>query len=203
MNSQLAIEKISKEESLRAEMYQFLSGVLQSEPSEQLIKSYYALKGDDTPIGTAFGLLSKLSNKLSVEEIRSEYLDLFIGVGRGELLPFGSYYLTGFLHDKPLAKLRKDLHFMGIQKEENNKDPEDHIACLSQVMSGLITGAYGRIFSIAEQRSFFRKHLQPWAEHFFTDLEGAKTAVFYCPVGTIGRLFIEIEVSAFEMEASR
>ena len=203
MNSQLAIEKISKEETLRADMYQFLSGALQSEPSKELINSYDNLIGDETPIGQAFSLLSKLSNKLSVQEIRSEYLDLFIGVGRGELLPFGSYYLTGFLHDKPLAKLRRDLNSLGIQKEENNKDPEDHIACLCQVMSGLISGSYGKVFSIAEQRSFFKKHVQPWAEHFFSDLEGAKTAVFYSPIGTIGKLFIEIEVSAFEMDASR
>ena len=91
----------------------------------------------------------------------------------------------------------------GIQREESIKEPEDHIACLCEVMSGLINGAFGKEFTLSEQRNFFRKHIQPWAEHFFTDLEGAKSAIFYSPVGTIGKLFIKIEEEAFSMDASR
>jgi len=70
-------------------------------------------------------------------------------------------------------------------------------------MSGLISGNFGRLFTVAEQRNFYKKHIQPWAEHFFTDLEGAKTAIFFSPVGTIGKLFMRIEEDAFEMDASR
>ena len=198
-----AVNKITEEETVRSDMYQFLAGILQREPSEELIKSYNTLEGDETPVGKAFGVLANLAKKIPVSEIRSEYHNLFIGVGRGELLPYGSFYITGFLHDKPLAELRRDLNAMGIQREDAFKEPEDHIACLSEVMSGLITGTYGKVFSVAEQRNFYRKHIQPWAEHFFTDLEGANTAIFYSPVGTIGKLFMKIEEEAFEMDASR
>jgi TorA maturation chaperone TorD len=203
MSSQIVSKGISEEESVRADMYEFLAGILQREPSDNLIKSYVNLSGDETPVGEAFGVLSKLANKISMEDIRSEYMDLFIGMGRGELLPFGSFYITGFLHDKPLAKLRRDLNSIGIKRDDNFKEPEDHIACLCEIMSGMITGTYGRNFTIAEQRNFFKVHVQPWAEHFFTDLEGAKTAIFYSPVGTIGKLFMQIENEAFEMDATR
>ena len=201
--SQTALKDISEEESVRADMYRFLGSVLQREPSDDLVESYTNLKGDDSPVGEAFGVLSKLAKKITAEDIRSEYMDLFIGMGRGELLPFGSFYITGFLHDKPLAKLRRDLNSMGIKREESFKEPEDHIACLCEIMSGMISGAYGKNFSLPEQRNFFKVHVLPWAEHFFTDLEGAKTAIFYSPVGTIGKLFMQIESEAFEMDASR
>ena len=195
--------KISEEEAVRSDMYQFLAGILQREPSNDLVSSYNQLKGDDTPIGKAFGVLANLAHKISADDIRSEYHDLFIGVGRGELLPYGSFYITGFLHDKPLAELRRDMNAMGIQRQGDFKEPEDHIACLCEVMSGLISGNFGRLFTVAEQRNFYKKHIQPWAEHFFTDLEGAKTAIFFSPVGTIGKLFMRIEEDAFEMDASR
>ena len=202
-NAQKTVNKISEEEAVRADMYTFLASVLQVEPSKELVLSYSKLDGDNTSVGKAFGVLSNLAKKIPVNEIRSEYHDLFIGVGRGELLPYGSFYITGFLHDKPLAALRRDLNAMGIQREDSFKEPEDHIACLSEVMSGLIAGTYGKVFSVAEQRNFYRKHIQPWAEHFFMDLEGAKSAIFYSPVGTIGKLFIKIEEEAFSMDASR
>ena len=203
MNAQNVLKESPEEEIIRADMYQFLAGILQREPSDKLVNSYKSLSGDKTPIGEAFGVLSKLADKIPTEDIRSEYMDLFIGMGRGELLPFGSFYITGFLHDKPLAKLRRDLNSIGIKREESFKEPEDHIACLCEIMSGMISGTYGKNFTLAEQRNFFKVHVQPWAEHFFTDLEGAKTALFYSPVGTIGKLFMQIESEAFEMDATR
>ena len=194
---------ISEEDKIRSDMYCFLAGVLQREPSDDLVRGYNDLKGDKSDIGKAFSVLSDLSKKVSPNDIRNEYQNLFIGVGRGELLPFGSFYITGFLHDKPLASIRRDLNAMGIKRGDDFKEPEDHIACLCEIMSGMITGEYGKYFSVPEQRSFFKKHIQPWAEHFFTDLEGAKSAIFYSPVGTIGKLFIKIEEEAFSMDASR
>ncbi|MGB0756514.1 MAG: TorD/DmsD family molecular chaperone, partial [Candidatus Puniceispirillaceae bacterium] len=124
------------------------------------------------------------------------------GVGRGELLPYCSYYLTGFLNEKPLANLRKDMAQIGMARADDVKDPEDHIASLCDMMAGLITGAFGRPFSVSEQANFFNKHLAPWAGLFFSDLEAAKTAVFYAPVGTMGRIFMDIESQAFSMSGS-
>tara|TARA_Y100001954_G_C15754003_1_gene575287 strand:- start:500 stop:1111 length:612 start_codon:yes stop_codon:yes gene_type:complete len=200
LNNENSISEVDK---IRSDMYLFLSGVLQREPSDDLVEEYNNLDGDKTRIGKAFNILSDLSKKVSPSDIRNEYQNLFIGVGRGELLPFGSFYITGFLHDKPLASIRRDLNAMGIKRGDDFKEPEDHIACLCEIMSGMIIGEYGKYFSVPEQKSFFTKHIQPWAEHFFTDLEGAKSAIFYSPVGTIGKLFMKIEEEAFLMDASR
>tara|TARA_Y100001970_G_C14233663_1_gene860389 strand:- start:731 stop:1342 length:612 start_codon:yes stop_codon:yes gene_type:complete len=200
LNNENSISEVDK---IRSDMYLFLSGILQREPSDNLVGEYNNLDGDKTRIGKAFNIISDLSKKFSPSDIRNEYQNLFIGVGRGELLPFGSFYITGFLHDKPLASIRRDLNAMGIKRGDDFKEPEDHIACLCEIMSGMIIGEYGKYFSVPEQKSFFTKHIQPWAEHFFTDLEGAKSAIFYSPVGTIGKLFMKIEEEAFLMDASR
>ena len=183
-------------------MYAFLAGLLRSEPSAELVRSVSELSGDETPLGKASATLAYLAQEMSVEKIRSEYVDVFIGVGRGELLPYCSFYLTGFLNEKPLANLRQDMAQIGIARADNAKDPEDHIASLCEMMGGLILGSYGRSFSVSEQARFFNKHLAPWAGLFFTDLEAAKTAVFYAPVGTMGRIFMDIESQAFSMSGS-
>merc|ERR1712086_752479 len=109
---------------------------------------------DDSSIGKAIKILAKLASSLDLHAIRDEYVRIFIGVGRGEILPFASYYLTGFLKDKPLAKLRNDMKEIGIEIEADVKEPEDHIASLFDIMSGLILGKFSKKFSIEDQKEF-------------------------------------------------
>ena len=140
-----------------------------------------------------------LAKKLSTYSIEREYNDLFIGVGRGELLPYGSYYMTGFLNEKPLANLRRDMRAMGIGRADGVSEPEDHIASMCDMMAGLILGHFLQPASLKEQNDFFRVHLGPWAAHFFRDLEGASGSIFYAPVGKLGRAFMEVESEAFKL----
>ena len=125
--------------------------------------------------------------------------DLFIGLGRGELLPYGSYYLTGFLHERPLARLREDLGVIGIARAEGVVEPEDHAGILCEIMSGL---ASRRLPAPPDSdRLIFDKHMAPWIGRFFSDLEQAASADFYRRVGTLGRVFMDIEAEAFELPA--
>ncbi|MDW8443308.1 MAG: DUF3306 domain-containing protein [Acetobacteraceae bacterium] len=133
------------------------------------------------------------------EAVEREFFDLFIGVGRGELLPYASYYLTGFLHERPLARLRGDLARLGVARAEGVAEPEDHIATLCEVMAGLIDGTFPA--PAGEDGRFFERHLRPWAERFFADLEGAKAARFYRAVGTLGGRFVAIETEALALPA--
>ena len=183
-------------------MYSFLASLLRAEPNADLVKQLTNLESDDSPIGKSIKTLSKLASSLDLPTIRDEYVRIFIGVGRGEILPFASYYLTGFLKDKPLAKLRNDMKEIGIELAENVKEPEDHIASLFDMMSGLILGKFNKKFSIGEEKDFFNKHLNPWVDLLMRDIESSKIAVFYSPVGTIGREFIEIERSSFSMDVT-
>ena len=188
-NSQSATASliVSEEDALRA---------------DDLIEKVAQLSGDDTPIGNACAVLARLANAMDNGLIRNEYVEMFIGVGRGEILPFASYYLTGFLNDKPLANLRAEMIEIGIERVDGVKEPEDHIASLFDMMSGLIRGHFGKRFSIAEQAKFFNKHIEPWAGLLMRDIEAAKTVVFYAPVGTIGKAFLEIESAAFNMDGT-
>ena len=198
----IATSDVSEEDVLRADMYDFLASLLRKEPSDELIEKVSRLEGDESPIGSACLTLAHLAKTIDNGLIRNEYVEMFIGVGRGEILPFASYYLTGFLNDKPLANLRAEMSKIGIVRAEDVKEPEDHIASLFDIMSGLIRGQFGRAFSVDEQAKFFKKHIEPWAGLLMQDIEAAKTVVFFAPVGTIGKAFLEIESAAFSMDGT-
>ena len=201
-NTAKTIDIVDNEDQLRADMYSFLASLLRIEPNAQLVNQLTNLESDDSPIGKSIKTLSKLASSLDLPTIRDEYVRIFVGVGRGEILPFASYYLTGFLKDKPLAKLRNDMKEIGIELADNVKEPEDHISSLFDMMAGLIVGKFNKKFSIGEQRDFFNKHLGPWVDLLMRDIESSKIAVFYSPLGTIGREFMEIERSSFSMDVT-
>lgn len=190
---------IDPEDRARSDLYDFLGALLANPADDALLKQVAALKGDDTPLGSALGVLSKVASVTSSDTAEREFNSLFIGLGRGELLPFASHYLTGFLNEKPLANLRQSMAERGIQRAEGKKEPEDNIASLMEMMGGMIVGRFGTVTSVVEQKSFFNDHIGSWATHFFTDLEASKTSVFYGAVGSLGRQFMEIEAEAFEM----
>jgi TorA maturation chaperone TorD len=189
----------SDEEILRAAQYRLLSRFLAAPPDQALLSVVAGFEGDETPLGRTLGTLGRLARRMTPAEAADEYFNLFIGVGRGELLPYASYYLTGFLHEKPLARLRRDMARLGIVRADHVKEPEDHMAAICEMLAGLIEGAFGEAADLATQQRFFDDHLAPWAERFFADLEAARSAVLYAPVGTAGRLFFEIERTAFGM----
>lgn len=196
-----SMDSIPEEEALRAQFYRFLARFLAAPPDAALLRLAADLKGDDSELGQALDALAGVAAKVTPAAASDEYQTLFIGIGRGELVPYGSYYLTGFLNEKPLANLRRDMADLGIARAEEVKEPEDHIASLCEIMAGLITGEFGKTNDLKEQRRFFRRHILPWAGRFFEDLAAAKSAVLYAPIGTLGRLFVGIEETAFEMEA--
>ena len=121
----------------------------------------------------------------------------FDAIGRGALLPYGSYYLTGFLNERPLARLREDLRVLGIERVETQCEPEDHAAILCEIMARLIGGQFSA--QVETQRQIFEKHLAPWIGRFFADMAVADTADFYRHVGAVGQRFIEIEREAFAL----
>ena len=149
------------------------------------------------PLGIAHAALGEAATAANVERVEREFFDLFIGIGRGELLPYGSYYLTGFLNERPLARLRDDLARLGIERVEGEVEPEDHAAVLCEIMAGLADGRFDG--PAGADRELFEKHLAPWIGRFFADLEHAKAADFYRRIGTVGRVFIEIESEAFAL----
>lgn len=193
-------EGIAEEDLLRADLYAMLARVLAAPPSQEFLDHSARLSGDDSDLGQGIAALACLSDATSAKAAEREFNLLFIGLGRGELLPYASFYLTGFLNEKPLARLRGHMAQFGIERNPDVKEPEDHIATLCEIMAGLIRGDYGAPVTVEDQHAFFNTHIATWASHFFTDLEAAEGSVLYAPVGKIGRAFMEIEIEAFRME---
>ena len=201
MNAPASNIEIPEEDRLRADMYNFLGLLLANPPSKETLSKTAVLSGDDSAMGEAINAMARVAKASRPSAVESEFMALFIGLGRGELLPYTSFYLTGFLNEKPLAMLRQDMAGLRITRAPNVFEPEDNIASLLEMMGGMITGRFGEAVSLEAQAAFFNKHIGSWAEHFFSDLEAAKSSVFYAPVGSAGKAFIEIEREAFRMDA--
>ncbi len=197
-----ALPDLPEEEVWRAQMYALLARCLSRRPDTGLLTALGQLKGDASALGQAIADLAHLARATSLERAQEEWDALFIGLARGELLPYASYYRTGFLFEQPLARLRGDMRRLGFAAAEGVVEPEDHIGALCEMMGQLIAGGDGVApAALAQQERFFQNHLAPWADKFFADLETAESAALLRPLGRIGRLFFAIETQGFALAA--
>jgi TorA maturation chaperone TorD len=196
--SQVSLKsEVDEIDQLRAAEYGLLSLLLGKAPDADTLSRVAGLKGDASDLGMAHVELAAAAAVTDDRAVSKEFFNLFIGLGRGDLLPYASYYLTGFLHERPLARVREDLALLGIERAGPSREPEDHIAILLEVMAGLARGDFEADF--AEQAGFFERHLKPWASRMFADLEMSQSANFYRAVGCVGRVFMELESEAFTL----
>ena len=184
-------------EVARSLIYRLLGRALAEPPDAGLLARMAALDGDEGALGTVLRELAAQARVSTPEAARTEYDVLFIGVARGELVPYASYYLTGFLNERPLARLRADLNVLELARKDGRSDPEDHIASECEMMASLVA----RPGSAAQQADFFARHLDPWASRFFTDLERSGTARLFRPIGALGRLMIQLDRQGFALVA--
>jgi TorA maturation chaperone TorD len=184
-------------DAARAQEYALLSVLLARAPDQALLDRLAVLRSEPTPLGLAHAALAEAASGTNSERVEREYFDLFIGLGRGELLPYGSYYLTGFLHERPLARLRQTLARLGIERAAGQAEPEDHAAILCEIMAGLVSRRFPA--PPGADRELFEEHLAPWIGRFFADVERAGAADFYRRVGALGRTFVDIETEAFAL----
>jgi len=187
-------------QAARAGTWSFLARVLRAAPDEALLDTLSGLGSIDTadgPIAMGWELLRRAAVAADQKALAEEYFGLFIGLGRGELVPFGSWYLTGFLMEKPLAVLRRDLIRLGIERESGVAESEDHAAALAEAMAILVRA--GDDVTLADQRAFFEAHLGPWMPRFFQDMQNAECASFYRSVGFFGETVLGFEASLLAM----
>lgn len=187
---------LKETDELRADIYALMATLIRQPPQTELLSWLQELQPDqdeDSPMARAWSTLALHANHSVSEQLDDEHHHLFIGVGRGELMPFGCWYLTGSLMEKPLVVLRDELEVLGFERQPHVKEPEDHIAALCEVMSMLIQS--GR--SYETQHQFWQKHIQSWAIKFFKDLQNAEHAVFYTAVGLLGEAFMQQEDNWF------
>lgn len=190
---------IDEEQRYRASAYSLLAGLFRSPPDQAILDQLSGLgssdeNGDDLML--AMSTLALSAQRHKPDTIEEEFYQLFIGLGKGEVVPYGSWYLTGFLMEKPLSHLRDDLSRLGFQRSDDVVEPEDHIAALCEVMSLMI----GDGADLDIQRQFFQTHMLNWMESFFDDLGEAGSSVFYKAVARFGTAYIALEKQYLSMQ---
>jgi len=193
-------EKVQDDsDQIRASSYALLAALLANPPTEELLTQLQGIETDtdnEKDIVNAWSMLKLAAQRHNAELIADEYHVLFIGLGRGELVPFASWYLTGFLMEKPLAHLRQRLMELGFEQQEDVHEPEDHAAALCEVMSQLILDADT---DFETERDFYENFMGNWMKRFFNDLQKTETSGFYRAVGQLGEAFLDIENRYFSM----
>jgi len=181
----------SAEDVLRANTYGLLGHLLATPPTQDSLDLLARINreaiGPQDLLAAAWEMLRQAAGRATPGQLEEEFHDLFTGMGRGELMPYGSWYMTGFLMEQPLAKLRGDLQELGFARQAGVTEPEDHAAALVEVMSMICTGEE------SIQGLFFHRHIAPWMQRFFRDMQEATSARFYRAVGQLGEQFMEVE----------
>ncbi len=182
-----------QEQTLRTEIYLILSALFRSAPSEEMLDFLKTLEVEPSvsAMQQAWVSVRQAADQVEREALDDEYQNLFIGIGRGEVMPFASWHRTGSMMEKPLADIRHDLDLLGIEREENVKEPEDHIAALCEVMSMLAGQEEGL------QQAVFNKHISPWFSAFTQQIMNADSADFYKPVAQLCEAFLTLEQVRF------
>ncbi|MES2127347.1 MAG: molecular chaperone TorD family protein [Pseudomonadota bacterium] len=183
------------EEAARAALYGLLGDLFYGAPGQALLDAIVeAPAGGDGVLRDAWQVLARACRTVPANAIAEEYETLFIGTGRPELMLYGSFYLSGFMMEKPLARLRSDLAALGLERAPAVPESEDHIAALCHTLRHL--AAYA---SLEVQKDFFQRHLAPWAGTMCEAISAHPRAAFYPAVAQFAQLFFEVEAQAFEM----
>ena len=191
------------EETARAELYGLLAQLYYARPTPDTLA---ALRVAVTEAPAAGGFLQEPWQQLvgaaraqDDEAIAAEFDRLFGGVGKPEVFLYSSHYLSGFLNEKPLVRLRSDLAALGLARGEAMPETEDHVAYLCEVMRYLIAGDDVAVCNLTAQRNFFATHLQPWILQLCDALQGQPAAHFYAALAQFTRAFVAVEAQGFDM----
>lgn len=191
------------EDIARADLYGLLATLFYRAPDAALLHHIAANRAPDensgTILGQAWNVLCDAASTTSEAEAADEYRELFLGVGRQEVFLYGSFYLTGFLNERPLVVLRDDLARYGLVRHDNVSETEDHVAALCEVMRFLVAGDDVAVSNLGEQQRFYAQHLQPWIGKLCDALSGHPKARFYRSVAGLMQAFADVEAMALEM----
>jgi TorA maturation chaperone TorD len=191
------------EETARAEVYGLLAQLYYQAPDDELLGQ---LQVAVTQAPDAGGFLEEpwrelvaCARSLTQAQITAEYTRLFGGVGKPEVYLFGSYYLSGFLNEKSLVRLRDDLAGLGLTRSDAMFETEDHVAYVFEVMRFLIAGNDVAVSNLTRQQAFFAQHVQSWLPALCQMLLGHPCAVFYAKLAAFTEAFISVESQGFDL----
>jgi len=194
LSTEYAMQTLKADDTLRAHVYSLLAALLTGPPSADLLRLLGRIEdkqASDSEMAQAWRMIKEAGGQTNTALLDDEYHRLFVGLGRGELVPYGSWYQTGSVMAQPLARLRSDLAVLGIQRRSNVRETEDHAAALCETMA--IICSYPAEIGLETQKAFFSDHLKGWMDRFFKDMQQASAAQFYRAVGRLGEAFLALE----------
>jgi len=198
------------EDAARADWYALIARLFQSPPDAALLSRIAGAagavgevveQGTASELERAFGGLAQASGQAAADAARAEYETAFLGVGKPEVFLQASYYLAGFLHERPLAELRARLADLGVARRGDVSETEDHVAALCEVMRFLITSDDPALSALDTQRSFFSRFLSPWCDALCDAIEHAGSTDYYKHAGRLARAFFAVERQAFDFDS--
>jgi TorA maturation chaperone TorD len=201
--SDTAVSSALDEETARSELYGLLALVYYAPPAPDLIANL-RVASTEAPAAGAFleapwQALVGVAREMTDGAIQAEYNTLFGGVGKPEVYLYGSHFMSGFLNEKPLARLRTELAELGLARDDAMSETEDHVAYLCEVMRFLIAGDDVAVANLTRQQAFFATHLQPWVLTMCDDIQKHPKARFYAAVAELTRAFVGVEAQGFDM----
>jgi len=199
------MQELAPEDVARADVYALIANLFYAPPGQQLLDAIVAtdLISPGGELFTAWKALQDAAAQADVETVKVEHETLFVGIGRPPVMLYGSYYLAGFLMEKPLARLRGTLEVLGVARQESVSEPEDHIAALCDVMRMLIMG--GGAFDSSDpsgvqvQKKFYNEHIKPWYARMTAEIERQEGANFYRRAGSFTKIFLDIESASLDI----
>lgn len=198
-------QALTEEDMARASMYGLLARLFYAAPDAELLQAICV--ADEifaadaaTPLADAWQKLQAASQLMETEAVATEYEAVFIGLAQGEVMPYMSWHLTGFMMEEPLSRLREDLAQLELARVRGVGEPEDHMAAICEVMRLLTAGSHDHGQAPVElQRQFFDRHLRPWYKKFSAQCLSAPSANYYRTVARFMETFMDVEAQAFDM----
>ena len=193
------------EDQARCEVYALLGNLFYRPPSKEVLQAIatngaMCNDGRDSGYCRAWRVLQQAAADAEVEAVKDEFDTAFIGTGRQPVMLYGSFYLAGFLNEKPLAQLRDELVNLGLARSGDIHESEDHISALCDVMRFLILGDHDTPPATLEvQRDFFLRHIKSWNTQLCAAVDSADNTRFYKHVARFAREFFDLENESFDI----
>ncbi len=196
MNTLGGINDVSPEDLARADYYAVLSRLFYAPPDAAFLTALAAAgeMAQQGALPSAWNTLCATAAQTSTEAAQEEYAALFIGIGKPQVVLYASWHLTGFMMEKPLARLRDDLAELGLSRFGEVLEPEDHFAALMDAMRHLLLDtARAEAQRRALQQRFFSGHISTWYANLCDAIDAQPEARLYRSAASFARNFLQVE----------
>jgi len=194
------------EDLARADLYGLIARLFHKAPDQELLDQIVSsvpegkeAQSEDAPLARVWQNLVEMAKANPATAWQDEFDQNFISVGRPIIILNGSFYMAGYLNERPLVEIRRALDAFGLESAEEISETEDHISALCEVMRYLIAGDDVEISNLTNQRVFFNDHIRPWHDDLFDAIDAVSEMRLYHSVASLAREFLAIEGQGFDM----